>query len=100
MDRSIFLMEKELKRLKEKKLGRVQLSQAKKQLCGQLMMANESKSSLLVHVGKGILKYGRAKTVEETISQINQLSAEKLLTVANEVFNLDSFSYLRYTPSR
>jgi len=100
MDRSIFLMEKELKRLKEKKLGRVQLSQAKKQLCGQLMMANESKSSLLVHVGKGILKYGRAKTVEETISQINQISAEKLLTVANEVFNLDSFSYLRYTPSR
>jgi predicted Zn-dependent peptidase len=100
MDRSIFLMEKELKRLKEKKLGRVQLSQAKKQLCGQLIMANESKSSLLVHVGKGILKYGRAKTVEETISQINQLSAEKLLTVANEVFNLDSFSYLRYIPSR
>ena len=100
MDRSIFLMEKELKRLKDKKLGRVQLSQAKKQLCGQLIMANESKSSLLVHVGKGILKYGRAKTVEETISQINQLSAEKLLTVANEVFDLDSFSYLRYTPSR
>ena len=99
MDRSIFLMEKELVKLKQKKLGKVQLSQAKKQLCGQLVMANENKSSLLIHVGKGILKYGKAKTLEETIGMIERLDADKLQETANEVFNFDKFSYLRYKPN-
>jgi predicted Zn-dependent peptidase len=100
MQKSLFLIEKEIKKLKEQKLGKVQLSQAKNQLSGQLMMANENRNGLLIHIGKGILKYGRAKQIEETIADINRLSAEDLLDAANESFDFDQFSYLKYLPSK
>lgn len=100
MKKSLQLIEKEIKKLKEKKLGKVQLSQAKSQLSGQLLMANENRNGLLIHIGKGILKYGRAKNIEETITEINKLSAEELLDAANESFNFDQFSYLNYSPTK
>jgi predicted Zn-dependent peptidase len=100
MAKSLHLIEKEIQKLKNQKLGKVQLSQAKNQICGQLLMANENRTGLLIHIGKGILKYGKAKSIQETISEISALKAEDLLETANEVFNLDQFSYLQYKPSK
>ncbi len=100
MQKSLSLIEKEIKKLKDQKLGKVQLSQAKNQLCGQLLMANENRNGLLIHIGKGILKYGRAKHIEETIAEIKKLTAEDLLDAANESFDFNSFSYLNYVPTK
>ena len=98
MSKSIQLIEKEIQKLRLQKLGKIQLSQAKNQICGQLLMANENRTGLLLHIGKGILKYGRAKTIQETIAEINKLKAEDLLETANEIFTLDRFSHLQYIP--
>ncbi len=100
MQKSLQLIEKEIKKLKDIKLGKVQLSQAKNQICGQLMMGNENRNGLLIHIGKGILKYGRAKQIEETLTEIQKLRAEDLLDAANETFDLDAFSYLNYVPGK
>lgn len=100
MQKSLQLIKKEIKKLKDQKLGKVQLSQAKSQICGQLLMSNENRSGLLIHIGKGILKYGRAKNIEETIAEIKNLSAEDLQDAANESFDFDSFSYLNYAPTK
>ena len=100
MQKSLQLIEKEIKKLKDQKLGKVQLSQAKSQICGQLLMSNENRSGLLIHIGKGILKYGRAKNIEETIAEIKKLTTEDLQDAANESFDFDSFSYLNYAPTK
>jgi predicted Zn-dependent peptidase len=100
LKKSIELIEKELIKLKSNKLGKVQLSQAKNQFIGQLTIANESKSGLMLHIGKGIVKSGKANSIKETIERINQISAIDLLETANQVFDLDAFSHLYYVPDK
>ncbi len=100
LKKSIELIEKELIKLKTNKLGKVQLSQAKNQFIGQLTIANESKSGLMLHIGKGIVKTGKANSIKETIERINLITAEDLLETANQVFDLDSFSHLYYVPDK
>ncbi len=100
LNKSIELIQKELRKLKEQKLGKLQLSQAKNQLIGQLVIANETRSGLLVHIGKGILKFGRARTMKETIQSIEKITAESLQDTANEVFDIQNFSHLHYIPDK
>jgi predicted Zn-dependent peptidase len=96
--RSTDLMLKELDKLKNKKLGSLQLSRSKKQFQGQIIMADENRSSLLVHIGKGILRHGRAQSLQDVIRRIESVTDSDLLDVANEVFNPNRFSYLTYLP--
>jgi len=100
LNKSIELIQKELKKLKDQKLGKLQLSQAKNQLTGQLVIANETRSGLLVHLGKGILKFGKARSMKETIQSIEKITAENLQDTANEVFDIDNFSHLHYIPEK
>jgi predicted Zn-dependent peptidase len=100
LNKSIDLIQKELKKLKDQKLGKLQLSQAKNQLTGQLVIANETRSGLLVHLGKGLLKFGKARTMKETIQSIEKITAENLQDTANEVFDIDKFSHLHYIPEK
>ncbi len=100
LKKSIELIEKELIKLKTTKLGKVQISQAKNQFIGQLTIANESKSGLMLHLGKGIVKSGKANSIKDTIDKIQKISAENILETANEVFNLELFSHLYYVPDK
>lgn len=100
LNKSIELIQKELKKLKDQKLGKLQLSQAKNQLTGQLVIANETRSGLLVHLGKGILKFGKARSMKDTVQTIEKITAEILQETANEVFDLDNFSHLYYLPEK
>ena len=99
VQKSTSLILKELKKLREQKLGVVQLSSAKKQFQGQLVMAEENRSSLLVHIGKGILRHGRAESLEEVMARIAAVTAEDILDVANEVLQESQFSYRTYLPA-
>lgn len=100
IEKSIELITKELKKLKNNKLGKVQLSQAKNQFIGQIIMSNESRNGLMIHIGKGILKHNKALSLQETIQKIKNLTAEQLLTIANEVFDFENFSHLQYLPEK
>jgi predicted Zn-dependent peptidase len=91
-------MLKELEKLKKQKLGSLQLSRAKKQFQGQIIMADENRSSLLVHIGKGILRHGRAQSLQDVIKKIEAVNDSDLLSAANDIFNPDKFSYLTYLP--
>lgn len=97
--RSTALIHKELKKLREEKLGIRQLSSAKKQFQGQIVMADENRSSLLVHIGKGILRHGRAETLQEVLQKIEKITASEILDVANEILQEDRFSHRTFLPA-
>lgn len=99
VQKSTELIQKELKKLREIKLGVRQLSSAKKQFQGQIVMADENRSSLLVHIGKGILRHGRAETLQEVLQRIEKISDADILEVANEILQEDQFSYRTFLPS-
>ena len=89
-------MHQELKRLRTSKLGVLQMSRAKKQIAGQLAIALESHVNEMLSNGKRYLQVNKIESVKEIIASINDLSAENLLHISNEIFNPNSLSELIY----
>ena len=77
-----------------RKLGTLQLHNAKRQLIGQMALNNEARLNEMLSLGRTALFFDEVETMEETIERINEVSAEDLLEVANEVFDRDRFSCL------
>jgi len=98
LNKSIFLIEREMKLLKDKKLGTLQLHNAKEQLMGQLAMAEESNMSFMLMMGKSILDLGRIDALNDIFEEIKGITAEQLRDIANEMFREDQLSYLTYVP--
>ncbi len=99
LKRSIQLVKKELKQLREKLLGVGQLHTAKEQIMGQLAMAEENNTSLMLMMGKSLLDLDRIDSLEEIFGRIKQTSAAELREVANEMFHEDQLSLLTYIPN-
>ena len=97
MEKCIALAKKEMRKLCENKLGTLQLSMAKKQLIGQIAVASETNLSEMQSIAKSILNYNEIDTLEETNARINDLTAEEILEVSNEVLAIDQLSMLVYT---
>jgi predicted Zn-dependent peptidase len=92
------LITKELEKLREEKLGTLQLHKAKQQIKGQLAMAEESNLSLMLMLGKSMLDLGRIDSLNDIFEQIDAISAHQLLEIANEMFADEKLSKLVYLP--
>jgi predicted Zn-dependent peptidase len=88
------LIFKEFSALKSKSLGTLQLNKMKKQLIGQLAIANEIHSNVLMGIGKSVLVYNNVETLKEMYSEIEKVTESDILEVANEILNKDNFSKL------
>lgn len=98
LKKSIQLVKKELKSLREKQLGTVQLHTAKAQLMGQLAMAEENNTSLMLMMGKSLLDLDRIDSLEHMFSTIKSTTARELRDLANEMFLEEELSILTYKP--
>ncbi len=96
LNRSISLTDRELKRLRNEKLGSMQLSKAKNQLRGYLARGHENHESMMLAMGKSMLVFGRVPDLEEDYRLIDSVSASDLLSIANEIFDPASLSTLIY----
>jgi predicted Zn-dependent peptidase len=96
LEKSLSIVKKELDRLKEKPLGKIQLHKAKQQLIGQLAIATESYASLMLNIGKSYLLFNKVDTLEKLAQKIEAITTQEILDVANEVFDWDKFSMVIY----
>lgn len=96
--RSISLINKEFKRIREIPLSTVQLHQTKVQLMGQLAMSEESNMSFMLMMAKSLLDTGRVDSLPEIFSEIQEITSEQLQTIAQDMFNPENFSYLTFIP--
>ncbi|MFZ9969810.1 MAG: hypothetical protein ACO3GK_00690 [Bacteroidia bacterium] len=99
MEKSLALVHKEWKRLQDEPLGTRQLNQAKNQYIGQMVMSNENGNALMLHLGKGVLRYGRANSLQEAIERIQAVTAEDIMQVAHELLQPERQSHLLYIPN-
>lgn len=97
-ERSRKLVLKELKKLREKPLGTLQLHNAKEQLIGQLAISEENNVSLMLMMGKSILDLGRIESLDSIFNNIRKLSSDQLIEIANEAFAEENMSYLTFLP--
>jgi len=96
-DKSINLAMKELKKLREQKLGTAQLQKAKNQMQGNIARAWESHENHMLAMGKNILLFDEMEPIESLYEKIGLLSASELLEIANEIFPEHMLSTLIYS---
>jgi predicted Zn-dependent peptidase len=97
-DHCLNLVYREIEKLKRQKLGSMQLYYAKKQYLGQLALSQESKLNELLAAGHLALFYDEVSDMNEDIQIIENITAEQLSEVANEIFDLSRFSTLIFDP--
>jgi predicted Zn-dependent peptidase len=95
-DKTIEHILREFKKLREKKLGTIQLSRAKKQLYGQIAINAENNSSLMLSISKSYLMKNKVDSLEEIHNKIQKISAEDILETANEILVPEQLSTLIY----
>lgn len=100
IEKSVDLIFKELKKLRTTSLGTLQLSRAKNQYAGQLILSNENRSGLMMHLGQSVLRKGHANSIEHAINCIRKVTSADILSVANEILNESQFSQLIYVPEK
>jgi predicted Zn-dependent peptidase len=96
INQSLRLIERELKQLREKKLGVLQLHRAKKQLMGQMFLQQDSHLNLMLNLGKSMLLFGKLEPWKKLADRLESITAENLLEVANDVFEKGKLSKLVY----
>jgi predicted Zn-dependent peptidase len=96
VERTISLTYKEMEKLKNIKLSGLQLNKYKQQLIGQIAISSESNSFEMLTMGKSLLIYDHVDSIKEINSKIESITAEQLLDVANEIFDFNRLSVLKY----
>jgi predicted Zn-dependent peptidase len=96
-DKALRLVHKELKKLRDQKLGTLQLHQAKQKFIGQIALAEENRMGLIISMAKSLLDFDHVDTLEQIFAKINACTAEQLLEISNEVFD-NSMTTLMFVP--
>ena len=97
--KTIKLIYKELKKLREVKLGPLQLQKAKQQLIGQLAIAQENNCNLMQSIAKSYQAFEKVESIEDTNQKIMAITAEDIQEVAQEIFKEDQLSTIIYEPN-
>jgi predicted Zn-dependent peptidase len=96
LEKSIAITMAELKKLRESKLGTIQLSRAKNQIKGYLARGYENHESLMLSLGKSLQIFGKIDSIEEICRKIDNVTASELLETANDIFEPSKLSTLIY----
>ncbi len=96
--KAIKLIQKELQKLRDNKLGTLQLHQAKQKFIGQIALAEENRMGLILSMAKSLMDFGRIDTLQEVFAKINAVTADDLLTVSNEIFEPAGMLTLLFEP--
>ncbi len=96
LNKSLGIVKKELDKLKSRKLGKLQLHKAKRQLIGQLAIASENYSNLMINIGRSYMVFDKVDTLDKINQKIEAITAEILIEIANEIFDQKQLSILTY----
>ena len=96
LERSISITMTEMKKLRESKLGIIQLGKAKNQIKGYLARGYENHESLMLSLGKSLQVFGRIDTIEDICRKIDNVTALEILETANDIFEPSGLSTLIY----
>ncbi|MFZ9046797.1 MAG: M16 family metallopeptidase [Cyclobacteriaceae bacterium] len=96
--KSLSLIEKELKSLKDRPMTTTQLHKGKQQLKGQLAMSEENNSSMMMMMAKTLLDLEKVPSLDSVFDKIDSVTPSKLQSLAQESLNMDDFSSLTYLP--
>ena len=87
---------REFSKLRDKRLGTLQLSRAKRQLMGQIAISAENNETLMLSMAKSFLVYNKFDDLDEIGKRIERITAEEIQEIANEVLHEAMLSSITY----
>lgn len=96
VERCKALIKAEIDKLVSTPLKESVLKAAKKQLIGQMSIAQDNNESQCLSMGKSLVVYGKISDFEQMKASIEAVSAQQLQEVAKEVISWDRMSFLVY----
>ena len=97
VERCLRLVERELRRVTEHPLTDSQLAAAKRQLKGQIGIANDARESFALSFAKSYLHYGWERDVERLYANIDAVTASQIQEVAAELFAPEKLTTLVFS---
>ena len=94
LDKCMELVYRELKKLREQKLGTLQLHRAHLQLIGQTCLFHESNLNEMLSIGKNHLIFNEVEDIDRIIKKIETISSSELIDIAQEMLCEDNMSGL------
>ncbi len=92
------LILRELDRLAQEPVSARALEQAKSQVKGAMLFGLESMSNRMMRLGRQELQLGRFYSMDDAMAEIQQITADDVLAVAQDLFQPDTFSTYVLTP--
>ncbi len=93
LNKSIDLAIAEMKKLTDNKIGAIQLNQFKQQLKGQLALAKENKSNVVISNARSLLNFKKVTAIEDTYKKIDAVTSSQLMEASAKYLNAKSRSY-------
>ncbi len=90
------LVKTEIDKVVSAKLSEAALKAARKQLLGQLSIAQDNAEAQCLSMGKSLIVYGKIATFEQMRSRIEAITTDRLQEVAAEILSWDRMSVLTY----
>jgi len=94
INKCLKLVRRELDKLMRIPLSEAQLRQAKRQLKGQIAIACDNREQFALDFGKSFLHYGWERDITYLFESIDQVTAEDIQKVANELFATERLTTL------
>lgn len=94
IERCFELVYKEMKKIRERKLGILQLHRAQLQLIGQTCIAYESNLSEMLSIAKNHLIFDHVEDIPTIVNNIRTITEIELLDLANEMLTEETMSNL------
>ncbi len=96
VERSLDLVQRELGKLRTRKLGALQLASAKQQFKGQVAMNDEVPLNEMLDVAKAFLYKDSVNSSEKVFKLVDAITAEDIQEVASVIFDPEAQSTLIY----
>ena len=99
INRALRLIFREFDHLAQKPVSNQVLTRAKGQARGGIALGLESMSNRMTRLGKQELYFGRVISIDETIEELEAVTAEEIQTFAGDFLSSDAFSRVLLMPS-
>jgi predicted Zn-dependent peptidase len=77
-----------------------QLQEAKKQIIGQMALAQDSGSALMFNLGKTLHEFNRIDTMKEVFRKLEEITADQIQQAAFDTFQFEKMNVLAYVPRK
>ena len=91
MDRALSIVDREFRKIKSNKVSENELKKAKEAMKGHFLLSLENTSNRMFRMAQSELYHNRIKSTDEIIKEIDSVSREDILELANDFLNENTF---------